>query len=290
MKIFENENLEQPFDTEYLWRFIKPKHLDHFLDNKLYFAQLFEYDDFYEAIDPTFYLLIRLSKRLNKLSLPDKPLVSVFKRAAVNFEWTFLIKYLKTISGLDSEERALEYLKDSLKKIDELKEIHNSNQRRIYASCWFIGDLQESAMMWSSYSEKGGVAVRIAFQDFKQIMSYHFNTLGSNLKSEIKYVQAGKIKYRNFVNIKRYEEFQNGTPASFFKHHSFKGENEYRIVIERYQEELLSFEKNQQFDQMLFSRHFEFILHPSARDSDYNSLKSKLNGQRINYSDLHWRV
>lgn len=59
-EIFCHPKLLQPNDEEYLWRFIKPEYVNSFLEGELYFAQLFEFDDYYESITPIYHLFYHM--------------------------------------------------------------------------------------------------------------------------------------------------------------------------------------------------------------------------------------
>ena len=101
-------------------------------------------------------------------------------------------------------------------------------------SCWFIGDFKESALMWRSYSDEGGIAVRINFGHFKErIKSYFYIKNKYEPFEGVQTINAGKVKYSEYYFDKKWiSDIQKGTPIGFFKHYSYQQENEYRILIQ----------------------------------------------------------
>lgn len=295
-QIFENPNLEQPSKYEYLWKFIKKDRIQSFLNGELYFSQLFEYDDYFESITPLHHALLSFNNIIrNHEHFPKIKhtigLKSLFQRSIFNNEIASVIKQIKRITGNDSTSAAFEILIEAIGNWEKIEKEHNSLQKKFLCNCWFIGDIDESALMWNCYSDKGGIAVKIPFYFFKNSMENYFKSKKEFDPDEnIKTVTAGKVIYSKYsYNESWNTEIEKGTPLHFFKHSSYSNENEYRIVIEVSD---INNIKKIHYPFQLSTHQFEIILHPSATNDDKQFIKNMYShpeSLNISFSELSFR-
>lgn len=296
--IFNHSELEQPQDNEFLWRFIKPKYIKHFIHGELYFSQLTEFDDYYESITPMHHLVLSYMNKMYGREIPpeNKGLVhlrTLFQRMAFGMELSMFQKHLKEITKSQDKDVNWKALANAIDDIENIHNKHIENQLKTHASCWFIGNFTESALMWSSYSQPGGIAIKIRFSDFKRLIQDYFKFIDYNNRlSGINRILGGKIKYLHYRMEPQWSAMlESGTPPSFIKHASFKQENEYRLIIER--TEKIQDDSEKVFRPFISHDYFDIILHPSASIEDFESLKEKLKDKlqpRISFSELAYRV
>jgi hypothetical protein len=299
-EIFDNNILEQPNDDEFLYRFIKPERIDSLLKGEIYFAQLFEYEDYYEAITPIHHLIIQARNRIYDLEFPNwennsLDITEFAKRSRFSTELLILYKQLNAITKISDENKLIDYLNRKIIEFEVIQKEHINRQRSILCNCWFIGDLgEESALMWNSYSIKGGLAIRIRFKEFKFLLENYFynNKQKVDPIENVKTIKAGKVIYRRF-NMENdwISDIEKGIPLSFFKHSSYKNENEYRIIIET--DEVGHNGKSLNVFHSLSWEWFDVILHPSSTRLEMNAFKKLVSTYNINpkisFSKLSYR-
>jgi hypothetical protein len=174
---------------------------------------------------------------------------------------------------------------------DLLHEPHINTLTSFYSSCWFIGGFEESALMWTSYSKAGGIAVRIKFSDFKNILIKHFHTKDDVSESVLK-IHSGMINYVDYdADFQEWnDKILARVPLPFFKQHYYKQESEYRVLIE----------KNPVLADIFFNRihlvfkdlqEYDIILHPASWLDELNKIKEiipKDKRVKVNFSRLRF--
>lgn len=291
--IFDNKILEQPNDYDYLWRFIKPSRIETLLKGEIYFPSLFQYDDYLESISPLHHFLISIYKRLSRYDIVKwSKSKSKMENYFARMEMANIEIQLKTILEIDDTTSIWKHLIDNIENIKNIEKEHLLNQQRTFASCWFIGDKSESALMWSSYSESKGIAIRIRFDKFKKLIESYFNNHIKVPPDIIGNIYAGKVKYHDFSRYAEWMlDWKLGRPLAFFKHKSFSQENEYRILIDLTKVNK-EFNKSHQIINHTFFDDINFILHPSSNYNDLEQFRKKFvlpASQVITFSDLTFR-
>jgi hypothetical protein len=294
MDPFRHNFLKQPNDDQYLWRYIKPERIQSFIDGDLYFSPLTAFDDFYESITPLHYYLISFLKRsVSKkfdLSKHISELSDIESFAGQVFMWLNIHdiqKKLTRITGITDEKKLKDTLFNYCENLGQFLKPHTENQEKHCASCWFVGDHVESALMWACYSQPGGIAVNIRFADFKNMVQKSFSDLNVNLSSfGIKDTYSGLIEYKDYNYHEDWlNSIDSGVPLPFFKQHFFKQENEYRLVLHRE-----SSNSNQNSKNLIkviddISK-FHIILHPTSNHLDLDRLKKRIINKNLIRIDL----
>lgn len=284
------EKYKEPNDEEYLWRYIKPQYVDSFLSGDIYFAMLSQFEDSFEAIEPLHYFVYQfLNRGLGQqfdFSKPMKELSSseeVMGTLLMSIGIYDLEKKLSRITGKTDRSELSALVKHHVENMNDFIQPQFNFQSKHYASCWFVGDHIESALMWSAYSEPNGIAVRIKYKDFKDLIENYFSdTKKSTLGIEECY--AGLIDYCDYNDpddwLAKIEKKEN---PIFFKQQFYKDEREFRFVIKRYENFPLEVfnQKHKIFED---NSKFNIILHPTSGPDDIGKFQSKLKG------DLRFRV
>lgn len=291
--------LRLPSSKTYLWRYIKPHRIESFLNGELHFAPLISFDDRQEAITPRDAHIINFMK--SHAGVPfdlKKPLNEQDKDSITGtmlmWQNIYLLekKFLLTNEVTDRNEVSkilyhyIDNQKEILKKQTEI-------QLKYYASCWFASGLDESSLMWTSYSEPGGIAVRMKYSDFRANLKKYFKTI--DLKtSGIKEIKYGLLNYINqdVDYVKWSELIKKGVPLPFFKQHHFKQEKEFRIVLEK--EDGVAM-KDFRYIYDFFSNFIEYdiILHPASGPEELEYIKSRVSPDkktRVNLSNMSFNA
>lgn len=298
MKIFENNLLSQPANNQILWRYIKEERIDDFLNGDFYFSKLTQFDDYYEGIKPLHLILLNYIKRVDPWNYE---LDESIQRLAENDNYgnrirlytdNFLAEYedkllfsnLAQLLGEEDQEKLKTILNEKISSFSSILDSHREDQQKTLVSCWFLGDAIESALMWNSYSEQGGIAVYIPFEHFKRYCSTFFELSSKyNVLNNITKVTAGLVKYHHYYLTNEWlEEIKKGIPLAFFKHISYKNENEYRIIMET--DDINAEQKHGLFPLI---DHFQIILHPSATNKDMEEMRKRVNKRvHVKFSEL----
>lgn len=293
ISIFDNKILEQPKDYEYLWRFIKPSRIESLLKGEIYFPSLFQYSDYFESISPLHHFLISIRKRFSEDNIIEWSKSNIrIEKFFARMEMANIEFHMKSILENNDPKKNWESFFESLNNIENIEKEHQLNQERTFTSCWFTGDKSESALMWSSYSEPKGIAIRIKFDKFRELIkSYFSNSL--NIFGELhENIYAGKVKYQDFTKYFEWmSELKSGRPLAFFKHESYIQENEYRIVVDLTKVKL-GFNNSLKFFNPIFFDDIEFILHPSSNHNDLEHFRNRFrlpSSQVIKFSNLTFR-
>lgn len=296
MKVYF-EDLTQPNENEYLWRYLKPERIESLLKGEVYFSSLLDFQDQHEAITPLHAALFKfLSYNANKKFDLQTPLGEQDVETTVGTFMMWLALYdlekkLATLGLVEKTEQVPEILQHYLGQPTLLHKPHIDTLTSFYSSCWFVGNYDESSLMWSSYSKPGGVAVRIGISDFKKQLVEYFESRA--LVSEgIKKVFCGLIDYVD--HDADFEEWnnkiKNGVPLAFFKQHHFKEEREFRILLERKtSKQDVNFKRIHPIFGNL--KNYEIILHPSSRQNEFAALKEIIpidKGIKLNFSRLRF--
>ncbi len=279
----------QPQADQYLWRYIKPERIDSFLKGEIYFSPLFDFDDYHESIEPLHYWTYTfvkralrynfdLSKALNELDNSESVMGNMLMWLALyDMEKKFTM-----LTGITDRKIISAKLFDCCENMSQFIPPHSEYKQLHYSSCWFVGDHVESALMWASYSQPGGIAVRIKFSDFKNAVVKYYDNLFSDpfIISGIEDIFAGLVIYKDYNDGENWlKDINAGVPRPFFKQHFYKQENEFRIVIKR-----LEGYSNTDFKRLhnIISEetHCDIILHPASLPSDLFNMKSKMANSR----------
>lgn len=293
ISIFDNKILEQPKDYEFLWRFIKPSRIDALLNGEIYFPSLFQYNDYLESISPLHHFLISIRKRFSEYNFKEWSKSNIrIEKFFTKMELANIEFHMKSILENNDPIKNLEVFYESLKNIEKIEKEHQLNQENIFTSCWFIGDKSESALMWSSYSEPKGIAIRIRFDKFKELIQSYFSNPMNTSNELLKNIYAGKVKYQDFSKyVEWMSELKSGRPLAFFKHKSFNQENEYRILVDLTKMNL-GFKKSHKIINPIFFEDIVFILHPSSNHNDLEHFRKRFSlpsSQVILLSNLTFR-
>jgi len=128
--IFKDTSLEQPRDHDFLWKFIKPKHIDSFLAGELYFSQLIEFDDYYEAITPLHHLIISFSSRTHDLKIPQEnetllDFSNLISKTHASLEINQLLNQLKCITKINNGDDLFKIFKEAAENIEYIHHPYN---------------------------------------------------------------------------------------------------------------------------------------------------------------------
>ena len=302
INIFDDIILDQPKDDQILWRYIKKDRIDDFLNGEVYFSRLSQFNDYYEGITPFHLMLLQFIKRsapwyyqqgraIQELQTNDS-YINRLRLYTDNFlidnELKMLNSNLASLLEENDQEKLKIILDDKIANFNLIQNDHIKNQRRTLSSCWFLSNLIESALMWNSYSEPGGIAVFIPFENFKRSVCNFFNVsaLHDTLKG-IKTVKAGLIKYHHYYLTNEWlENIKKNIPLAFFKHISYKNEQEYRIVMEVDDENA-----EQKYNLFCLMDNFQIILHPSATHLDMDMMRDRVKGRlHVKFSELSYTI
>ncbi len=289
------EQYSEPNGEEYLWRYIKPQYVDSFLNGDIYFAMLNQFNDNFEAIDPVHYFIYHFlnygigkqfdfSKRITEIETSEE----LRDRLLMSISIYDLEKKISRITGITKKSELEELIKFHIKNINDLAQSQFDFQYKHYASCWFVGDHIESALMWSSYSEPNGIAVRIKYKDFKKITETYFKETQEKIFG-IEKCYAGLITYCDYNDPNDWlAKIENGGNLIFFKQQFYKDEREYRFVLKRYDglpREMFN-QKHQIFKDI---SKFDVLLHPASLPDEITRIQAKLPGSlkcRVSMSEM----
>jgi hypothetical protein len=166
-------------------------------------------------------------------------------------------------------------------------------QKRLYASCWFVGD-RESMAMWKIFSNPDSVAVRIRYRHLSEIFSKR--KFSCNVES-IEGISLGKIRYYDHNNGKGRKALKDPEKfLAFSKDESFSNEREFRIVIKSEEGSRDEHPDGIDLDLHDFGKiPFEIVFHPKAEDWGVKNLKDIMDKFELDFksfnSDLdlrHW--
>lgn len=289
------EKYKEPKEEEYLWRYIKPQYIDSFLNGDIYFAMLSQFNDSFEAIDPTHYFVYQfLNRGLGKQFDFSKPMKEI--DSSEEFMGTLLMsigiydleKKLSRITGITERSELSALVQHHVENMNDFVQPQFDFQCKHYASCWFVGDHIESALMWSAYSEPNGIAIRIKYKDFKELTEEYFNEIQKSTLG-IEQCYAGLIDYCDYNDPDDWlAKIENEENPIFFKQQFFKDEREFRFVIKRY-EKFPREAFNQKHKMFKDNSKFNIILHPASGPDEITKFQSKLTENlrfRVSMSEM----
>lgn len=284
------EKHKEPKDDDYLWRYIKPQYIESFLNGDLYFAMLSQFKDSFEAIEPTHYFVYQFlnrglgrqfdfSKPIKELNSSEEIMGTLFMSMGIYD----LEKKLSRITGITERSELSALVQHHVENMNDFVKPQLDFQSKHYASCWFVGDHIESALMWSAYSEPNGIAVCIKYSDFKDAVESYFE---SNKKTTLGIEECccGLIDYCDYNDPNDWlAKLESGENPVLFKQQFYKDEKEFRFVLKRYDDfpQELFTQKHKIFEDNL---KFKIILHPTSGPDEIGKFQSKLKG------DLKFRV
>ena len=274
--------LRLPTSKTYLWRYIKPNRIESFLNGDLHFSALLAFDDQQEAITPRHSFILNFMKSHAAVPFDLKtPFNQQDKDTMVGtmLMWLNIYvlekKFLLT-EGITDRNEVSKILYHFIDNQKEIINEHTETQLKHYATCWFASGLDESSLMWTSYSEPGGIAVRIPYTEFRNNLKHYFNSI--DLKaSGIKNIKYGLMHYidQEVDYVKWADLIKKGVPLPFFKQHYFKQEREFRVMLER--EDNFP-QKDFRTTHKVFSSltNYNIILHPVSGMDELEYIKSRI--------------
>ncbi len=189
-------------DEKYVYRYFSFEKLIHFLTTgSLYLARLDQFEDNLEGISPYEINEIRYGLKAKDRPKNPNPGIPEFVRNG-------------------QVERARNSLNEIQRKLCVL-------QKKRFVSCWFLGNV-ESIGMWDLYASSG-FAVRFDREYLQKIIKAGIK-FPENIKTGIDLIVVGKVIYQNFDDMLTKEKQSLLKYSVFRKHHSFKHEEEYRLI------------------------------------------------------------
>jgi hypothetical protein len=247
MRVDANKNYSFEHD-QYLFKYIDLHKLIYFLNSaNLFFSPLSYFDDPLEGIS-------------------EKVLFD--KHQAENNQ----------DSNLNQERRNNKVLQDDEKK-EHYRNYLQRVQRRLFASCWFLG-IRESLAMWESYSNNDSVALRFnpsvlctrMIERFEQIDEKDFTTMAHG---KVEYFKLSPFD-PNDVGLKKAGHRFSG----FIKDLSYKHEEEFRFLLMQ-----AGTDNQYQFYEFspgsLDELDFNIIAHPYMEDWKFKNIFNILKMKRI---------
>jgi hypothetical protein len=220
---------------------------------------LFKYIDLHKLI----YFLNSESLFFSPLSYFDDPLEGISEK----------VLFDKLRSESEGTNNSTEKIHNKMLQDDDKE--HYSNylervQRRLFASCWFLG-IRESLAMWESYSNNDSVALRFKPHQLCDIMISRFEESNDE---DFSIMAHGKVEYYKL------SPFDPDDPSiknaghrftGFFKDLSYKHEEEFRFLLmqsnQRKHYEFYEFSPGN-----LSKLNFDIIAHPYMEDWKFNNI------------------
>jgi hypothetical protein len=141
--------------------------------------------------------------------------------------------------------------------------------------------------MWKTYSQEGGVAVRIRVDRFiKKFTTFREVTKNYKIDTGIDKIYFGMVEYHHYqLSEKWIERVGNKIPLAFFKHNSFKHENEFRLI---YQSSTTN--SVREISPFGLLNDFTVVLHPSTSPEQMQdvSKRYKKKGAMVQPSQMWW--
>ena len=193
---------DEPNDDEYIWRYLDVnKFLSFLIEQKLHFTRLDRFSDINEGAS---------AKHL--------------QINAINYG-------IKELGASKINETLMKLASNMVlsKDIKRNRKTHKVIQALTYSNSWFLGN-RESMAMWSIYSTKESVAIKIKYKDLKSILlNYQFKL--QQLENPYR-ISIGKVSYSDYTNYLAVIEAENKMiKTGFHKDLSYAHENEFRIII-----------------------------------------------------------
>lgn len=276
--------INEPDPDLFLYKYIKSKHLDDFLEGKLYMSPLIKFNEFYEGIDYKLFISNYLERKYINDHLKKRNM-SIFSRSFSVLSDYFEESWLKDIIKLNENINDEEELKMRIIEIQNTKDLliteHQLFQEKNLANCWFstTNPMYEPNSMWNFYSDKDGILFKTNYRYLKIHLEHMFITsLNEILDSNFK-VFVGLIKYRDILDKNCWNQSSKEFHRAFYKEDSFKDEHEFRILLELDNKSKIELYLTSVFPAYLMNG--TIVLHPESSYDQINRINHKLEN-RIN--------
>lgn len=229
--------INEPDPDLYLYKYIKSKHLDDFLEGKLYMSPLIKFNEFYEGIDYKLFVsnyLVRkyINDQLKKRNMSFSS--RSFSTLTDYFQESWLKEIIKLNENIHDEVGLNMRLIEILDIKDQLITEHQLFQEKNLANCWFstTNPTYEPNSMWNFYSDRDGILFKTNYRYLKIHLEHMLlPSLNEILDSNFR-VFVGLIKYRDFLDENCWNQSSKEFHKAFYKEDSFKDEHEFRILLE----------------------------------------------------------
>lgn len=276
--------INEPDPDLFLYKYIKSKHLDDFLEGKLYMSPLIKFNEFYEGIDYKLFISNYLERKYINDHLKKRNM-SILSRSFSVLSDYFEESWLKDIIKLNENINDEEELKMRIIEIQNTKDLliteHQLFQEKNLANCWFstTNPMYEPNSMWNFYSDKDGILFKTNYRYLKIHLEHMFITsLNEILDSNFK-VFVGLIKYRDILDKNCWNQSSKEFHRAFYKEDSFKDEHEFRILLELDNKSKIELYLTSVFPAYLMNG--TIVLHPESSYDQINRINHKLEN-RIN--------
>jgi hypothetical protein len=301
-EIFPLNFLKEPNEHDYVWRYMSIEKLSSFLKGELYLSPLNDFDDYYEGITPTHFYLLQFLNYLallenKKYNSKEEGIRSLFSNIKFLPEILNLKQLQSRIANhwkLGEIDNLHDLIAEQLENYHIIEQNHEIFQKNNFCSCWFVtNNIEESYLMWKSYCNKHGVVIRIRYKDFKKLindsLSYDAN---SHFKdpSITESFNVGLINYQDYKLSNAWsDEISKEKSPVFFKHYSYKNENELRVHVKKNDKTTL-FNNIFTFASFQLYGKFDIIINPWANFLEYytieNMIKDNNTKADIYFSEL----
>jgi hypothetical protein len=200
-----------------------------------------------------------------------------------SFHFTRLCDFEDKSEAISQRQLAKHFNHDLEFKPSYKKELnYKTRQKRYFANCWF-SSVRESIGMWSIYSDRTSVALKIDYHDFMKLWSEENIEVKKN-RNWISHIYINKVFYKNFLSSEDIMRFKDETKIiGFQKDVSYAHEKEVRALIKCHG--ILDHEKFEdhkvQFIKMNFKNlsglSLQLIFHPLMNDWEKNNLKTLID-------------
>lgn len=238
----------------YLFRYFSSiDKLKLFLDNGIYLGRADKYSDNLECVTKS------IMEHINSINGFEELIPEHNTHLTKNQLNNLKVEFRNKMKGLANELRA--------------------SQKRYFISSWYIeqGPI-ENELMWSSYGSKkdtNGYLIRINLKHFLENLEL---LLSRTENEQFNKLVVGQVRYFDFTNNENFKEVKY---AGFRKHLSFKGENEFRLLIKT---EHLTEPKESMYIKLdkSFYEDVHFFCHPNTDHDEYLVLEKEVNALNIN--------
>ncbi|WP_226040200.1 hypothetical protein [Natrinema sp. DC36] len=212
--------LQEPSDRTRIWRYRPFKRFEQIVeDSQLYFARSDEMDDDYEGAIPGENFSEEYRERR------AQQVRESLKRQWENVDLEFVEEQLEEFADEEIDREQIEeiYSEENLESaVEQIRErpieSYEFSKPSHFLNCWHINDA-ESNLMWDSYSDKKGIAIKSTIGNLKNAFRPH----------KEQEVFIGKVRYIDFSEDSIPEG--NGLLPFVHKRKQYKGEKELRAII-----------------------------------------------------------
>jgi hypothetical protein len=133
-------------------------------------------------------------------------------------------QHSQAIKALTDKDQMLESVTKLKARYAELEAQHRTNQRNLFACCWYMGE-KESVAMWNLYSNADSVAIRFNANQLIDILA----KIAAGNNDPVNQMQYGAVEYADLAATPGFGDDCMG----FVKDNSFSHEQEFRFMAER---------------------------------------------------------